>query len=529
MRFAVVGVATALLSITSAVGAPTRAQAPPIVFTSGLLDRDLVVMDADGAHRRTVTPNGRDDSDPSWSPDRSRIAFSFFDGRRERVAVLDLRTREVRNLGEGFNPDWSPDGKRLVFVDASDFEDLVTMNADGTGRRNLGLQGAGIADETEPAWSPDGRRIAFVGDGLYVVAPDGSGLRRVRPEGGSGSATWSPNGRRIAFDCAAQPFRFEVCTVRLDGRGFRGLARSGRHPHWSPRGNLIALTLEGPPQRVLLVRPSGKLVRRIPGVANADWSSDGRRMVAEHELPSGLRLYATDTAGGPLARFTQSAHVIDQTPAWSPDGTSIAFRRRQGQRCSLAVLRGASRRVHVVVARTRTGRCYDRPDWSRDGRTLLYSSGGDLWTVRSTGGDPRRLTRTRGWERSPRFAPDGRSIGFLDRTGISLLKPDGSRTRLVAEGGPFAWSHDGLTLAYSLYDGTAERFDLYLRTGDGPPRRLFEGIASAPTWSPDDKRLAFVREPSDPREGLTLVVVDLAGQATTVPIFDEPGGPDWRP
>ena len=203
----------------------------------------------------TPTPRGRRTEDASHSATTTGAASSS-------PSWISAAGR-VRDLGEGFNPDWSPDGKRLVFLDAEGFSDLVVMNADGTGRRNLGIENTDIADETDPAWSPDGRRIAFVGGGLYVVGADGRNLRRIRPEGYGGSATWSPDGRRIVFDCVGQ--RFEVCVVRSNGKGLRGLTSAGRNPNWSPRGGLIALTQGEGSSPVVVVRPDGRVVRRVRG------------------------------------------------------------------------------------------------------------------------------------------------------------------------------------------------------------------------------------------------------------------------
>jgi Tol biopolymer transport system component len=529
VRFALVLGAALLAGSVAGADAREAAQVPPIALSSVRLDRDLVVMRADGTHRRVITLNGRDDSDPSWSPDGRRIAFSYYDGRRERVAVFELRSRRVRDLGEGFNPDWSPDGKRLVFLDAEGFHDLVVMNADGTGRRSLGLTNAGIADLTDPEWSPDGRRIAFVGEGLYVVDADGSSPRRIRPEGAMGSATWSPNGRRIAFDC--QTRRFPVCLVRANGSGLRGLTRAGQQPNWSRRGGLIALTQEDVPSAVVLIRPDGRFVRRIRGdFASADWALNGRRLVAEHEIGRGIRLYAIDSAGRSIDRLTEGRHGVDQAPAWSPDGSRIAFRRRLRGRCSLAVLNVRPRRTRVLVPRTRGRFCWDRPDWSSRGRGIVYSSGGDLWTVPPRGGRPRRLTSSKVDERGPRWAPDGRSIGFVTDAGIWVFRPGGPRRLLVRDGGLFAWSRDGSALAYSLYNRITDQSDLFVQKEGEPARRLYEGIDGAPAWSPDGNRLAFAHTDLDPRDlGLTtLLVVDLAGRATEV-IDDPTGDPDWRP
>ena len=513
-----------LVAFVATASGSGESNPPPIVFPSARLDRDLVVMRADGSGRRTVTLSGRDDSHPSWSPDGTRIAFDYFDGRRQQIAVLDLRSGRVTTVGEGARPDWSPDGRRLVALDAEGFDDLVTMNADGSGRHKLGLSTAGIADETDPSWSPDGHHIAFVGDGLYVVDASGSGLRRLRREGLGGTASWSPNGRRIAFDCALR--RFESCTVGADGSRLRGLSRLGRHPSWSRR-NLVAAALEENLTGVIVIRPDGRVVRRLRGsLSSPDWSPNGRRLVAAHEVATNVRLYSIDQSGGQIERLTARPGTVDRAPVWSPDGTRIVFRRRHGRRCSLDVLDLRTRHTRVIVRRVSDRYCLDRPDWSTRG--IVYESAGDLWSVPGRGGAPRRLTSTKAGERSPRWAPDGRSIGFVSRRGIWLQRPNGTRTLIVRDGGAFAWSRDGTSLAYAIYNGGTEQDDLYVKLGAAPARRLFEGIDGAPTWSPDGQRLAFAHTDPDPHGISTLLVVDLAGHAAE--IADDPAGdPDWRP
>jgi len=181
----------------------------------------------------------------------------------------------------------------------------------------------------------------------------------------------------------------------------------------------------------------------------------------------------------------------------------------------------------VIVPRTTDRYCDDRPDWSR-GRGILYESAGDIWVVSPRGGRPRRLTSTSVAETYPRWAPDGTSIGFIAPGGIWLQRQDRSRSLLVPGGGPFAWSRDGRSLAYSVYNPDTDHDDLYLKVGSVPPRRLFEGIDGAPAWSPDGNRLVLSHTYSDPGGGSELFIVDLTGTAR--PIGGEPlGNPDWKP
>lgn len=133
---------------------------------------------------------------PAVSPDGVRIAFTDASQCSGGTASYALRVadtygnvtrdlaRLVGNRDEPFygSPDWSPDGERLAFADGSS---LAVVDRDGSERRQLtpprlkldflGAHG--------PAWSPDGNWIAFTtaskGHDLYVVRPDGSGLRRL--------------------------------------------------------------------------------------------------------------------------------------------------------------------------------------------------------------------------------------------------------------------------------------------------------------------------------------------------------------
>jgi Tol biopolymer transport system component len=512
----------ALVAIAGGASGPERGQPPPIAFTSIRDDHDLVVMRPDGSHRQVITGSGRDDRAPSWSPDGTRIAFNHFDGTTERIDLLDLHTGRIRELADGSNPDWSPNGHRLVFVSAGDLE---TMNANGSGRRRLGLAQYGIESDTSPSWSQDGRTIAFMGKGLYVVGADGSNPRRISAEGQGGGADWSPSGGQIAFDC--QRGRFAVCRIQPDGSRLRGVTGRGVGPAWSRR-NLIAVSYGDPYAdfHLDLVRPTGRFVRTFREAVDGTWSPDGTRLlVAEDDETA--RLYSTGPAGGRLARLNDNLRAHDQAPVWSPDGRKIAFRRLGRRGCWISVLSVASRRVRPLT-KAKSAACNGRADWSADGRRLLYADRGDLWVISSRGGRPRRLTSTRQAETAPRWAPDQRSIGFVSRDGIWVLDPSGHRSLLVRRGGRFAWSHDGSMLAYLVNSR------LWLRDSSGAVRRLRIGVVDGPSWSPDDQEIAFTEYPPGTRNAPALIVpvpslwtTDLAGNATE--ILDNVFQPDWRP
>ncbi|HYI13842.1 MAG TPA: hypothetical protein VEX37_00505, partial [Thermomicrobiales bacterium] len=149
------------------------------------------------------------------------------------------------------------------------------------------------------------------------------------------------------------------------------------------------------------------------------------------------------------------------SPAWSPDGTKIAF---------------ASSRA-----------------WDRGGL--------DIYVVNADGSDLQRLTDDPSFEESPRWSPDGSMIAFEvhgdggDRYGnIYVMNSDGSERRRLVEAtgaGDPNWSPDGEWIAYS--DG---RFccAVHIVRVDGTDRRDLSGTgfsANWPRWSPDGSMLAW--------------------------------------
>lgn len=159
-----------------------------------------------------------------------------------------------------FTGAWSPDGKKIAFATLTNegtklTGEIWTMNADGSGKVRIVSGGTGKNNvAASPSWSPDGRLIAFsttfrpgIGAGddpngeIWTVAPDGSGLRKVA----SGwRFAWSPDGKRLAFEAgpAFPPAERGIYIAAPDGTGLTRLTKGGDTdyaPSWSPDGKRI--------------------------------------------------------------------------------------------------------------------------------------------------------------------------------------------------------------------------------------------------------------------------------------------------
>jgi Tol biopolymer transport system component len=231
-----------------------------LVFEGGPYVRGVYVVNADGSGQRRLARSG---GAPAWSPDGRTIAF-FSDAK---IYLMNADGSEHRQLtgklwvwgGAGRALAWSPDGRKLAFFGKGDrcpfCFSLYVVNSDGSGLRNLTGKlwvagaGSGGGPTFDPAWSPDGQMIAFVGrpglgEPIYVVRADGSGLRNLTPKpvGTYAAPAWSPDGRKLAF-VSDRDGNSEVYVMNANGEGQRSLTRNPAYdadPAWSHDGRKIA-------------------------------------------------------------------------------------------------------------------------------------------------------------------------------------------------------------------------------------------------------------------------------------------------
>ena len=256
---------------------------------------------------------------------------------------------------------------------------------------------------------------------------------------------WSPDGTRIAFQrndrsgCGPNCETAEIWVVDADGRNATAIAKDPRSKGCANHD-----------------RAAGGFCRGDPA-----WSPDGKRIIfACGTLPTATkpeteRFCVTAADGSKLTRLPSPPRgAQDYGPQWSPNGNKIAFERRLVSRT------GETLRTAIFVmnsdgsdARRITPwplRGGDHPDWSPDGRTILFRSNhegsdritGNLYVVRPDGTALRQLTRARGGvvqHLSSSFSPDGRWITFAKTPGkgragnadVFVMRADGTGIRNV--------------------------------------------------------------------------------------------------
>ena len=180
-----------------------------IAFVS---DRDgnpeIYIMDANGANVVRLTNDSAEDRFPAFSPDGNRIAFaSTRDGNIE-IYAMDVNgsnlTRLTSEPEEDNMPMWSPDGSRIIFsYGLGDSGEIYSMDADGANRTQLTSNSAA---DLGPAYSPDGTKILFNTnrDGnneVYVMDSDGSNQINLtnNPDNDGVSSRWTPDGAKVLF------------------------------------------------------------------------------------------------------------------------------------------------------------------------------------------------------------------------------------------------------------------------------------------------------------------------------------------
>jgi len=424
------------------------------------------------------------------------VAFWFLHGDRllaNRAPVE--RIRPLFSVTETSGPAFSPDGNYVAFShDGLHGAGIYVTRVFGDQVRQL------TNDEHDccPVWSPDGRWIAFsrYNDGdkqhsIYLLAADGSDQKHAAEQAaGAHSAAFTP----------------AVVTTerRLDTGGV--VPRRGEID-WSPDGKWIAFS---GPTGIYLTSPDHPDVHRLIETPTGaeDWgpqfSPDGFNImfVRNWQVGEPDEVWLVPTNGGDHTRLFSERGRITSPPQWSADGRSVIYSSNRTGHPSL--LRVSLDAPDAEIVLKEAGSPAWDPAVSRHGYRLAYERlqrSLSIWQLdlsSAASAHPALLVAsTSDTDQGPgaQFCPDGKKLAYMsDRTGtmeIWVADRDGSNPyQLTAVGGAGTprWSSDCQSIAFDVGSTTGERV-VTISLNGGPPHVLAEGIV--PSWSRDGKWVYF--------------------------------------
>lgn len=391
---------------------------------------DIYQLPIDGGDATPVTSGMAFDSQPRVSPDGRQIVFVSDRDGAENLWLLDLATKRTRALTRGtsnsyVSPEWTPDGRAVVasrapfrIAGAGPAAKLWLFDVNG----GKGLE---LVKEPPPlrmvgaAFGPDGRYIwyaertrnwqynAILPQYQIATYDRRTGRREVRTaHHGSGlRPTLSPDGKWLVYgtryetqtglrlrDIATGEERWLAYPVQRDDQESRATMDTMPGMSFMPDSKDLVASYGG---RLWRVPVDGGEAREIPfrvrtsfglgpelafkykvddapsfeirQVRDAVPSPDGRRLA----FVALDRLYVMDLPSGTPRRVT-TLDVAEAQPAWSPDGSTLAFvswEERGGFLYVVPAGGGPTRRVSEQAA------TYQDPAWSPDGRRLVAVRG----------------------------------------------------------------------------------------------------------------------------------------------------------
>jgi Tol biopolymer transport system component len=393
------------------------------------------------------------------SPDGQTIVFDLLGD----IYTVPITGGEAKLIFGGpvwdSEPRFSPDGKLIAFRSDRDGDENVWIaNADGSHPRQLSHE---TKDHmTSPIWTPDGQYVLGFKIGLdwsrhlrLYHRDGGTGISILAASGGAEpsaeDACFSPDGRYLYYITSHSYSSSSNQMMRLDrqtGEQTPIVHELSRRPLVSPDGRWLSYTMREDGISALRLRDLQNGTERtlIPAVTPDKMGFRSNETFPEYAfMPDSKSLVIT--IGGKIHRVSV------------PDGRDelIPFKAHVVQQIAqtLHVQHPIEDNINVKMLRW--------PVISPDGKQLVFSALGKLYTMSLPGGPPRRLTQTAVAE-GPReymasFSTDGRSIAYAtwsdEKFGaIMVAGADGSNAHEVTDvPGHYAnpeWSHDGSKIAY---------------------------------------------------------------------------------
>jgi TolB protein len=512
----------------------------------------VFIANADGSGEHPLVAPADIDYDAEWSPDGKFIVFTSERGGSADLYRVNPDGSGLERLTDSPAYDdqaaFSPDGKRLVFVSsrADGTADLFTMDV---ASHKVKALTSGPGGDFRPSWSPDGQWIAFSSDrtsnfpfshgrwerlqvaDIYLIHPDGSGLRRLTPHGGfCGSPKWTADGKRVVAYCSTAEQTLDnrllrpehaddtrIVSIEIAGGAisdFPALHGVNFNPS-ALAGDIVGYVRRDGPDRGIEYSDGRHGPRG--DIRAASWSPDGKRVVFHKRLTIQRKPWVQTYSRDSRYELT----LTNGGPAFSLAGDQYAFvsASRNGVGAGVAVASVGSDTFHIVY-RDST-RNILAPQWSRDGERIIFGigmfdaffngfhgvflkpgdrveGGAQVAMINRDGSGYRELTSGANNAAFPSMSPDGRRFVYRnfgpDGDGLRIMDIETKQVTAIAGGYDNfpLWSPRGDLITFSRQEDGY--YEIYTIRPDGTGLKQLthsHGNDAHMAWSPDGEYIAF--------------------------------------
>ena len=209
------------------------------------------------------------------------------------------------------------------------------------------------------------------------------------------------------------------------------------------------------------------------------WSPDGTKIAYSNTIDGYSQINVMNADGSDQTQLTNSG---GSNPSWSPDGTKIAFNSSRNGNSEIFVMNADGSGQTNLTNGTEND---FQPAWSPDGTKIAYSNSFDIYVVNADGSGQTRLTNmNNGWSSEPAWSPDGTKIAYSNILDIYVMNADGSGQTNLTNGteNDFqpAWSPDDTKIAFT------SNLQIFVINADGSGQtqltNSYDGDSFQPAW-----------------------------------------------